>query len=243
MEERGLNFNINEDKTIVNLTDKQLKDYKANFSHIALVLNQINSKIDDNTLEEGYKETLLKNLHNRVIDMLDVLGYETILKKENEERYKEIKSINTENRELRRQLGEKVSNEDMREKLKNLSKITKDWWRKEGFGHISEISYSENGYVKLKLSGHIFDDYDYDEATGTKKSDYLISKGFEVSVESRSGGSVIDNDNNKKLLEQLLLSKYPSSDIVSITNWKSRNSDNYDLRDIEVMIYNLEDIK
>lgn len=72
------------------------------------------------------KETHLFLTEGYVLNFLDELGYEGVLKKKKDEMYSDIRSLNNENRELRRQLGEKVSNEDVREKLKNISNIIKN---------------------------------------------------------------------------------------------------------------------
>lgn len=228
------------DETLHLLTADEKKVYETLYTEIKSSLS-ITETILKDELTNGYCYSILSYIENKTIDLFKLLKYDSNLEKEKESRYTEIRSLNNENRELRRQLGEKVSNEDVREKLKNLSQSIKKWWNQEGFGHTSKISYSEYGNIELKLSGMICENH-YDDGDNGKKIDYLIKLGFSVKSEGSGYGWIVDNESNRILLEKLLISKFPSADILSIHSRSDKKGGEYEIRDIEVMIYNLDDI-
>lgn len=166
------------------------------------------------------------------------MGYEGVLEREQNERLSEIRSLNDENRELRKQLGEKVTNEDFREKIKNVCSNFKRWWNIEGFGHVSSMSFGEYGTLTVKLSGNISRAYYEDEErTEEEKIKYLEELGFSIDNERY----VIFNDSNINLLKKLLTEKYPSAKI-----WKIESHDRLTsmaIWDIEIIIKNLNDLE
>jgi hypothetical protein len=119
MEERKINFKKNDDNTPVLDPDGML------YEKLKAMQNKMNEKLSliiymlkEEQLNEGTKEALLELFHKNAIDILNELGYEDSLNKKYNEYIQEIRSLNHENRELRKQLGMKVSNEDARERLK-----------------------------------------------------------------------------------------------------------------------------
>ena len=243
MEERKLNFTRNEDPTIVEDKDGKIaKKIEKIYKDICFNLGFCYEQLKEGNLTEGMKETHLFLTEGYVLNFLDELGYEGVLKKKKDEMYSDIRSLNNENRELRRQLGEKVSNEDVREKLKNISNIIKKWWNIYGFGHVSDISYTEYGAVKLILSGsicHAYRDDTQKAPTDAEKAEYLVNLGFKISLKDR--GNVLFTDGNYILLDKMLKEKYPSSTIANIRGHEWGNE--LSMREIEVYIHNLDDLK
>ena len=226
MREKKLNIKRCVDKTPVVVSKETIDNISTQINTLNLSIIQLKTKLTDSSLDEGYKEILLQNVENSSIEILKLLNYDSILEKENNERYSEIQKVNILNRELRRQLGEKVSNEDLREKMKNISHNVYDWWQEFGFGHISETQFTDYGCLKLKLSGMVFKD--------TKKK-YLNNLGFQI--EDRS---IVYNDLTINLLENLLKNKYPNGDINKI---ELRNSiKNLCIDYIEFVVSDLDDI-
>lgn len=156
MEERKINFKKNDDNTPVldpdgmlyeKLTEKQKKINER----ISLLLYMLK----EGSLNEGTKEALLELFHKNAIDILNELRYEDSLNKKYNEYIQEIRSLNQENRELRKQLGMKVSNEDARERLKLITKSFKEWWNNEGTGNIDEIIF-DSYRATVTLRGFIY---------------------------------------------------------------------------------------
>ncbi|MFL0136421.1 hypothetical protein V2647_07660 [Tenacibaculum maritimum] len=121
MEERKINFKQNDNSTlVVDENGKLAKKLKKIYNHITLSLDFCCDQLQKGTLTEGMKENYLKLAEYHMIRLLKEMNYDSILYKDQEERYKEIRSLTEENGELRRQLGEKESNEDAIKKMKNI---------------------------------------------------------------------------------------------------------------------------
>jgi hypothetical protein len=242
MEERKINFERNEDPGIVEDPDGSIaKEIKKIYDNLNLNLGFCYDQLKAGSLTRGMMETHLSLSEHYVMDFLVAMGYDSILKRESEKRHIEIRNLNNQNRELRSQLGEKVTNEDFRERSKNISKSIRKWWNIKGFGHISEIKFTEYGFIEAKLSGSISEAY-YDrdgrDAKGTKIK-YLKELGFEFSEEA---DSLIMNDNNLNSLFDLISKEYPSAKIEEITICPSSRCDRT-YKDIVIYIHDLNDIK
>lgn len=245
MEEKPLNFNRNDDPALVQFTEKQLKEIKKASSDLHFAVAHLLSEIKENRLEEGMKHTLCSLFESHVLSFTKALGYEGELEKQKEERFKEIREANAQNRELRKQLGEKVSPEDVRESLKNLDENFKQWWNIEGFGHQSDESFGPYGF-KTTLSGMITESYrdrKDPDATEEKKVEKLRAYGFEIrDGEHRTDRKILYNDHNLSLLEQLLKSKYPSVDIMYSKAWHGRKHGDAEIREVEIFIRNFDEL-
>lgn len=247
MQERPLNFKRNDDPTIVVLTEKQTSDFKKSSDDLRFAMANLHEWINEGTLEAGMKHTICSLIENYVHSITKSLGYQGVLEAENQERHAEIRSLNTENRALRKQLGEKNSPEDVRESIKNLSGNFKRWWNIEGFGLVSEDSFGGYGF-RAKLSGMITDSYYKNDDEYTDKAhkvDMLRKYGFEISGEDekcRDHNVVVACDKNLKLIEQLIKSKYPSAQISETRIYNRRDAEAGEIRDINIYISNLDEL-
>lgn len=239
MKEREINIKRNDDPTLVVDKDGEMaKKLKRIYEDLNLNLGFCHDQLVKGNLSEGMKESHLYLAEHSMIEFLKAFNYDSVLAKKSDERHKDIRALNEENRQLRKQLGQKVSNEDLREKIKNISTSFEKWWNTEGFGHTSEIRFNANGYVEVKLSGRITSGYHSDPKIKAKdKVNILKNKGFEVSGDRE----ILATDNNTRLLINLLQSKYPSSEIIefNISFWDGKNR----YSDIKVLIRDLDDFK
>lgn len=245
MKERELNFKHNDDQTIVELNKKESEKFNKSWKDLAFLLSTIKKDVDGLSLTVQMREAYSSLLETHSKDILDVFKYEGVLQKQKEERYVDIRNLNLENSELRRQLGEKVSMEDIRESLKNISEQIRRWWNIEGFGHTSEIDFGPYG-ANVKFSGMITDAY-YDrdkDLTEEDKIKQLQKYGFELTIgNGRRDTKVKMTPDNLGLLEKLLLSRFPSADIYNIKTHFHKNVSKSEINDIEVFIRNFEDFK
>lgn len=243
MEERKLNFNHNDDPTLVEFTDDQKKEYEKSYKDFVFPFMELKKRLDEGNLDIGFKNTLCSLLEIRLITFNKSLGYEGYLQEQKEKRFKEIRDLNTENRELRKQLGDKVTPEDIREGLKNLSNNFKAWWSKEGFGHCSDEVFT--GYTfKARLSGMMTDAYwskDDNYETAEEKAKRLSSIGFDIILGAGRVSKVLFTENNVNKLSEMLKSKYPSSSINEVKSYWGRREE-CELRDIEIYITDLNDL-
>lgn len=246
MEERKINFKKNDDNTQVldpdgmlyeKLTEKQKKINEK----ISLLLYMLK----EGSLKEGTKEALLELFHKNAIDILNELGYEDSLNKKYNEYIQEIRSLNHENRELRKQLGMKVSNEDAKERLKLITESFYEWWHNEGTGNIESITFNEYG-MAVTLRGYIYPSGREREIKN--QVEMLKQKGFDVSSVANFGHHLTASEKNFNMLKELFKSAFPHSDIDEINTatylgGESREEYVYVITKIIVYFDNLDDIK
>lgn len=129
------------------------------------------------------------------------------------------------------------------------------WWDIEGFDYIHEKSITANGNVELEL-GFMIDSLTSrysktpvsDKEMLKTKVQYLTEKGFQFTPKKRGYGlDVIDNDNNRKLLIEMVKQAFPTAKIFTFSNYLRRTNnekeDYFILRGFEVMIYDLNEIE
>lgn len=236
MKERPLDFNRQDNPAIVEdpngeLITKLKKQYKEIYQNLGLAI----MILEKGQLTEGMKENILSLTDHNVNEFLTQMGYEGVLAEKQKKRTEEIRSLHNENRKLRHQLGEKVSNEDVRERLKIMVSSFENWWTGYGFGHVNDFCFGE--YVaKISLSGMVFASR-ASNAGEEKKNEYLSRLGFEI-----EDGRVIYNDKSIALLKKLLTDKYPSIDIYNINLTTSALNGIPVIQDVVVYLRDLNDL-
>ena len=246
MEERKINFKKNDDKTPVLDPDGTLhgmlcvkmETLVKNFSLLLYLLQK-------GELNEGTKESSAELFEQNSIEILNSLGYEGDINKKYNEYIQEIRSLNHENRELRKQIGMKVSNEDARERLKLITESFGEWWHNEGTGNIDDIIF---GPYKMTatLRGYIYPSGREREIKN--QVEMLKQKGFDVSSVTNFGHHLTASEKNFNMLKELFKSAFPHSDIDEINTatylgGESREEYIYVIKDIIVYLNNLDDIK
>lgn len=246
MEERKINLKKNDDETPVldpdgTLYEKLTEKQKKINERISLLLYMLK----EGSLKEGTKEALLELFHKNAIDILNELGYEDSLNKKYNEYIQEIRSLNQENRELRKQLGMKVSNEDARERLKLICESFYEWWHNEGTGNIESITFNEYG-MTATLRGYI---HPFRHVRKTEEQvSMLKQKGFDVSSLVRYGQHLTASEKNFNMLKELFENAFPHSNIDKINTTTYLGSESkgeyvYVISEIIVNFNNLDDIK
>lgn len=246
MEERKINFKKNDDKTPVLDPDGTLhgmlcvkmETLVKNFSLLLYLLQK-------GELNEGTKESSAELFEQNSIEILNSLGYEGDINKKYNEYIQEIRSLNHENRELRKQLGMKVSNEDARERLKLITESFDEWWHNEGTGNIDEIIF-DRYKMTATLRGSIFPSRREKEIK--KQMEMLKQKGFDVSSVTNYGHHLTASEKNFNMLKELFKSAFPHSDIDEINTatypgGESKEEYVYVITKIIVYFDNLDDIK
>lgn len=246
MEERKINFKKNDDNTPVLDPDGTLhgmlcvkmETLVKNFSLLLYLLQK-------GELNEGTKESSAELFEQNSIEILNSLGYEGDINKKYNEYIKEIRSLNHENRELRKQLGMKVSNEDAREGLKLITESFDEWWHNEGTGNIDEIIF-DRYKMTATLRGGIFPSSREKEIKN--QVEMLKKKGFDVSSVTNYGHHLTASEKNFNMLKELFKSAFPHSDIDEINTTTYLGSESkgeyiYVISEIIVDFNNLDDIK
>ena len=231
MEERPLNFEVNEDETIVKVEDK--KEVMKVAVDLYSIVGMLHKQIKEDRTEKGFLETALSLIEHGAADLLTSLGYESIQKKDLEKRYAEIKAVNKENHELRRQLGEKVSAEDIREFLKTASMNLYDWGKKSSLGYVKERSFGSYGVIcELSPAGGFIE---------TEDINVLRRKGFELKKESKYHYNMVGSKENINLIDEMLKDKFPSGEILDV-DLRSSDKRGLEINRIKFRITNYDDL-
>ena len=236
MKERGLSAILNKDETIVSDPEGKIaKSLKKIYSELTMNLGFCCEQLKNGRLTEGMKTTHLSLSESYLIEFLKANNYDSILEKEKQQRYAEIRSLNDENRALRTQLGQKVSNEDVRERIKIMESDFNKWWNIYGFGHVSDFAFTSY-CAKIKLTGMVFESrYKKEVNTDERKCDYLNRLGFEIQDQF-----VVMSEKSLKLFESLITDKYPSADIVQIETYMRDGVLTF--KEIDIHIPNLDEL-
>jgi hypothetical protein len=235
MEEREINFTTNEDRTILELSKENKKSLMDVISKQISTNSHIFNMIKDHKLEKGMTETLSSLMESYLKEIHTMVDYNSVLKKEYNQRYIEIKAANRQNHELRKQLGLKVSAEDVRECLKNLEKTIRNWWDAEGMGYVKDFEFCPY-VIRAKLS--------CSESIGLDKKLFnrLIEKGYSIGGE-RDNKAFLATEENMKLLEKELILAFPSATLFRGEIWFSKKVDEENtLWDVSITIHNYDDV-
>lgn len=244
MEERKINFETNDDKTPVldpdgklyNKLISSLKEMNENFSLMLYLLN-------NGSLTEGTKQNSMSLFERKAVEILNQLGYDGYFNKNENEYTKEIRSLNQENRELRKQLGMKVSNEDVRERFKLIRSAIERWWRNEGTDNVEDIILQKGG-IDVSLRGNLFMG-----VCDKNQLNVLKEKGFDLTYSEWIGEHTLSaTENNFSLIKDKIKKSFPHSNIISIdTRYRKLDKDGKErallIETIKIYISDLNDIK
>lgn len=225
MTERPLEIIQNNDPALVITTSEMLKETRE----LILAIAELDRRLKDKSLEVGLSYTLMSVAESGLQKLGKSLSYDGHLAKEMEARFAKVRSLNIENRELRRQLGEKVSMEDVREALKNLGAKIYKWWNFEGLG-FSESQLFLGAGVKVVLSGNL---------TGMRYNDVEPKEDKKLRFEAQGykfNDEYLSVESLPKIIE-FIKERFPSAKVSRCEI--SRGSD---VRQIEIMIYNFDEI-
>ncbi|MCA1066077.1 hypothetical protein QTG56_25695 (plasmid) [Rossellomorea sp. AcN35-11] len=240
-----LNFNQDQKEVVE-------REIKQAYSSMATLLEWVK----DDSLSEDMKETLPKlvdNYMNTVKETIGFTGKESEREKEMTESIGQYyqKQIN----DLEKALESQQSISSIAANVELAFKKIDKWWDVEGFNFIKERSITAGGIAKLEL-GFMIDSFTsrYSKTPSSDKEklktkvEYLMEQGFTFTPKRRGYGlDLIDNDNNRNLLEVMIKKAFPSARIWSFNNLLRRTNkeddDHFILRSVEMTVIDLGDIE
>jgi len=240
MKENKLAFmsEVLDDNVPIQYSEEQVNAMKKAYSDFHMAFGLILSSIDNNSFTENMKGVCCASLENYTMDFLNQMGYSDILEKEKKQRHSEIRGLNEQNRELRRQLGDKVSNEDVREKLKNICTQLRAYFKSYGF-FMREIGFTEYGSLKFKLNCDISLSYSDDEEP-EELNDKIKELGFDTHIHDKRYIYLLNTPKSYSAFG-FITDKFPSADI---TEYKVQPHDGVvKIDEIEIYLRDLNDIK
>jgi len=230
---------LNEDQKAVVL--KELKELYHAAAHLYESVNKDNLSLE-------MRRVLCSLCESHIGRASVMLHYDSDLAKEREERFIEIRAANMRIHELERQLGCCDITNILPQKLKSLSSSIRDWWRKDGFGHVSDISFTEYGYVHVRLCCLLMNhnsSWSDKPVTQAKTREQWIEdlKGrwHLFQPEAREWSPVLDNHNRDELM-RTIKARFPSAAMTEIRGHMGRKPEMV-MREAEFMMYSLSDIE
>lgn len=234
MQERELKMCSDNNPQPVVVDEKVKKDLLKIAKDFYFAVGTLHDSIKSNSLQEGFKNTLCSLLESYTVELHEKLNFASHLQKEHEQRFIEIRSLNNENHVLRKQLGEKVSNDDVREKLKILNEKIREWWNEWGFGYIREVEFHPY-CCKVVLSCTMSISIPEGQPEKLQSIGYSITKieGYDYSLDS--------SDKNIELLAAQIKSRFPSAKLCGAHTDFHRPNYSY-IRECEFNIGDYNDI-
>jgi len=220
---------------------KAIKEFNEKHDLARWLIKDAASK---NELTNGLIKLFISNLESETSKLIKAVGYESVLEAEKQERYKEIRFLNQQNRDLRAQLGKKASFEDIRESLKVINDEFRAWWNILGVGFMTNDLVFSNYDAKATLSGSVTGAY-YKGADQSEKekAEYLKWLGFDVCAidVGRDSYYIAMTGENYTLLDKMLKSMFPSCVIESVTSHFSKRNNQQYILDIKICISSFDD--
>lgn len=230
---------LNEDQKAVAL--KELQELHSVTKHLYASVSKEELTLD-------MRRVLCSLCESHVGKASVVLGYDSDLAKELEERFADIRTANMRIHELERQLGCCDITNVLPQKIKSLSRSIRDWWRKEGFGHVSNIYYTEHGYVRVKLCCLLMNhDYSMSDEPVTQARtreqwiEDLKIRWHLFQPEAREWSPLLD-DHNRDELMRTIKSRFHSAEMTEIRGHIGRKPE-MAMREAEFIIYDLKDVE
>ncbi len=231
MEELQVNFSHDDDPTLVELNDKDKNKLLQALQKMSLACSHAHQLLSKGELDKGFADTICSSVDFYATDIHTVLDYDSKLVRDKEERYKDMRILNEQNRELRKQLGERVHNDDVRERMKLYVKALNKWWSDVGCGYLPKIRLDEY-CLRVETNFNI-------SGIGKEKAEVIeILKSQGVVVDEKKE-RVADCDINRKWFEDLVVKTFPSA---TVFEFKSYAGMNKSMKEAEFWIRNLDDL-
>jgi len=222
MKQRTLKIRLgDDDPTPIKLNEKEHKTYVKAVQNLSLALNTLGGSLYEKG--EGVQNTantICASLDLYAADIQKILKYDSKLLRDKEERYKEIRELNQENRELREEIGKAVTNDHLREKLKCMVKTIENWWNDNHLGYSEVKFYGSIIHVEFKVAMYIHLDLN----TAAEQEEFIKKHSSELGLKLapvnpnryETRPDLIDNEHNKKIIDKLVKARFPSAKIDTI---------------------------
>ena len=194
MKERPIFESKEPNKELVTLSDEDKKVVTKALKDLMQSASFLYEMVSKDTLTEEMRETMTSLIATYSRDGLRPLGFQDQATKDHDDLVRRLRNADMDNEELRQQLGQKVSLEDLREKMKTIARAFDEWGDYHGFGYIGDIHFDSYGCLhgNMNLSTHISGD----------RADDLRKMGFEL-TDDRDGEAMFATDDNFKLLQKM----------------------------------------
>jgi len=219
-----------------------------NLNQLYHAVGDMYNRVKNNQLNENMRDTLFFLFEDYVSEASKAIGYDSEATKRIDERYADIRKANNTIRELEEKLANNTQVDGMTKLMSAMHMAVYDWWKKQGFNLVTDDSFGFYGYkarfcLDTRSISFIARNPVTQKSNNKSKLEQMIENGFEFVLESEDEYVLLDTENNRQKITNLVKSKFPSLDIFCWKNWRIHNSDKFRLRDFECYIRNLSELK
>lgn len=224
---------------------REIREQVSGFGFLVSLLS------DGKAISRQMAHSVLYMAESRTAQMCKLTGTELDSAKEREERYVRIRSLNEKIRELKEELGKSGSVSQTAAHLKMSYDTLYEWWRRDGFGHISEFAVNQYGCMDVKFSCMLFGDFRViDSSTPVSDKERkrlwfesLRARGFNVREDPSDRDLVlVDCDQNRHALGRLFSENFPSAEILETTSHRSSRGEFMVLKDVRVLFREMQEV-
>ncbi|ALS22132.1 hypothetical protein [Paenibacillus naphthalenovorans] len=238
------------DETRVTFTQDEKEILLKSIKDISFVAASLYEWIKKDALTEGMRKTIPSLIESHFTDIAERLNYSSTLIEDEKKRYDDIRNANIKIRELEQRLADHTDIDGIPKVLENLYWKVYGWWRDYGFNHVSDFQFTSYGSIlcnfSFMLSSRTSTLFSKSPASDRQRlADYielLKSKGYEMIKEDGYDWKVLDTENNRKLLIDLLKNRFPSIHIHKFESNSLRNTNHFYIWRIEALIKNIKDV-
>lgn len=179
-------------------------------------------------LQKEDVKTFMGLFESYFTELSPLVGYDSVLVQERSARYVEIRELNNKIAHLNTLLGQETSAESVSGFLRNCDDVFRAWYGSYGFQYASSEKFSYNGIwydFSDELQYEADDGNSYLKQLSEKMKENRIivtdQNGWDI-VRDKFHASLLDTDNNKYMMKELLKKDFPGSDI---QEFRSRHND------------------
>lgn len=202
------------------LTDDKKHILSESLKKVSLYASIIQEKLMDDKWNEIDMEKLSRLLESYTVESLNALDFDSILVKQSDARYEEIRQANKRIQRLEKELADKHPLSGLSNLFKKSQDTLSKWWKEEGFSLVEDMKMLRNGSLEVSFGFHLIGRVPF--LSENPKSEHeslqkhirsLRDSGFVFFDSSPYGmfkSNLIDTDENKELLNRLVQSRFPS---------------------------------
>lgn len=242
------------------MEEKMVKLDKDSKAVCLNALKDINSQlgfmyelINKDNLSEEMRDTLSNLFEYRMADIAKKTGYDSLSAKVLKEKHKAVREANAKIHELERKLGSEDLTDKIAAQIKYLTNLVDKWWDIEGFNYIREMYFRKYGMLEIEL-GFSFNDFSsrYSDKPITSKEKHkswieeVKERGFKIITRKGDGAMLIDCEDNRKMLIDMIKNRFPSVEILQFENYnvsRKSQSELFEIRGLKILIRNIREIK
>lgn len=238
---------IKKEKLVILNEDNKALALKS-LSELYHAVSEMYKRVKENQLDEKMKDTLFSLFESYISEASKIIGYNSKATKEIEERYADIRRANGTIHDLEQKLANNTQVDGLTKLMHAMHMAVYSWWEKQGFNLVTDDAFGVYGYkARFCLDTSYINFVSRRPVTEMKEKksrlEQMIDDGYEFILESEDEYVLLDTENNRQKITELVKSKFPSVDISCWKNWRIYKSDKFKLRDFECYIRELSELK